>query len=147
MNKWTKRFMERAALISTWSKDPSTQCGAIIVDDRNHVISEGYNGFPRGVADTQARYADRTVKLKMVLHAELNAILSVDDRSRLNGATIYVHPMPPCGQCAAAIVQVGIKRVITIKPTPEQIERWVDDFTAMENMFQEASVDLVYVTV
>ena len=51
-NKWDIRFLEMAKLVASWSKDPSTQVGAIAVRNRT-VIAQGYNGFPRGVDDHQ----------------------------------------------------------------------------------------------
>ena len=57
-NKWDFRFLELAKSISTWSKDPSRQIGAIAVKNRN-VIAQGYNGFPRGIEDDKDRYEDR----------------------------------------------------------------------------------------
>jgi len=53
--------------------------------------------------------------------------------------------MPPCSQCAAAIIQKGIKRVITVEPNKEQIERWGDDFKETQMLFNEASIDLVLI--
>ena len=47
MNKWDKNFLELAKTVSTFSKDPSTQVGAVIVDDDNRVVSIGYNAQKR----------------------------------------------------------------------------------------------------
>ena len=51
--KWDKRFLELAKLVGSWSKDPSTKVGAVIVDCNNRIISVGYNGFPKGVKDNK----------------------------------------------------------------------------------------------
>ena len=51
MNKWDMRFLELAALVATWSKDPSTQVGAVIVDSAKRIVSVGFNGAPRGVQE------------------------------------------------------------------------------------------------
>lgn len=38
MKKWADRYMKLAQVISTWSKDPSTKVGAIVVEiGRAHV--------------------------------------------------------------------------------------------------------------
>ena len=66
--KWDLRFIELAKLVSTWSKDPSTQTGAVIVDPNRRVVSVGYNGFPIGVDDDPERYANRDLKYKMIVH-------------------------------------------------------------------------------
>jgi dCMP deaminase len=87
MDKWDNRFMELAEHISYWSKDPRTKVGSVIVDDRNRVVSMGYNGFPRGVHDTDERYEHRPLKHLLVSHAERNAL----DNSPLTveGCTLY----------------------------------------------------------
>lgn len=140
MNKWDRRFLELAYHISGWSKDPSTKCGAVIVDKNNRIISTGYNGFPKGTDDNLALYGIRAEKYRRVIHAEKNAILFA--RQDLTGCTLYVVPMPPCSQCAGMIIQSGIKRVVTIKPSPEQEGRWQHDIITTREMFKEAGVDL-----
>ena len=71
-NKWDKRFLEMAKVVSTWSKDPSTKVGTVAVRNRT-VIAQGYNGFPRGIKDDD-RYNDREIKYKFIVHSEMNAI-------------------------------------------------------------------------
>ncbi|MCP5006875.1 MAG: dCMP deaminase family protein [Planctomycetes bacterium] len=118
MNKWNKRFIEMAYLVASWSKDPSTQCGAVIIDTSNRIISTGYNGFPQGTSDDPALYGNRDEKLRRVIHAEKNAILFA--KQDLTNCTLYVVPMPPCSQCAGMIIQSGISRVLTVKQTQRQ---------------------------
>jgi len=65
--KWDKRFLELAKLIGSWSKDPSTQVGAVIVDENNRLVSVGYNGFPIGIEDNQ-RLFDREEKYDIIVH-------------------------------------------------------------------------------
>ena len=107
MSKWSDRFMELAEHVATWSKDPSTQVGCVIVDKQNRVVSLGFNGFPRGIKDIPARYQDKETKYLFVAHAERNALdnapLSVE------GCTLY-SPLLPCNECAKSIIQKGIKR-------------------------------------
>jgi dCMP deaminase len=74
--KWDLRFLELTKLVSTWSKDPSTQTGAVIVDSKRHIVSVGYNGFPHRLADTPARLNDRPTKYSMIVHCEMNAVLN-----------------------------------------------------------------------
>ena len=74
--KWELRYLEMAKLVSTWSKDPSTKVGAVIVDSDNTVISVGFNGLPRRIQDTDQRLNNRDIKLKMIIHAEINAIIT-----------------------------------------------------------------------
>lgn len=138
MNKWDHRFLDLALRIATWSKDPSTKVGAVIVRPNRTLASIGFNGFPREVDDTPERLEDRATKLQFTLHAEMNAILSAAEP--LVGYTLYVAPLIPCGNCAAAIVQAGIKRVVAFMPHIP--ERWEDSFAAGKAMFSEAKVEL-----
>ncbi len=108
---WHDKFMQMAELIASWSKDPSTQVGCVIVDDDHNVRAIGYNGFPRGVKDDN-RLHDRPIKHRMIVHAEANAVAAAARTGvPLAGCTAYV-TAPVCGQCAALLIQAGIKRVI-----------------------------------
>ena len=135
MNKWDKRFFDMAKLVASWSRDPSTQVGAVIVDDKNRIVSVGFNGAPRGVSDEQL--ADRDRKLRRTIHAEKNAILFAN-RS-LEGCTIYI-THPPCAQCAAVIIQSGIKEVMWPIASPEFLLRWELDYNEAVGMFIDAGV-------
>ena len=142
--KWDDRFLSLAEHIAQWSKDPSTKVGAVIVRPDKTVASMGYNGFPRRVVDDPAALADRPTKYGMVVHAEMNAVVTA--REPLHGFTCVVWPFPPCSSCAAVLVQAGIRAVVAPEPTPEQIERWGDSFILMERMFRESGVHLLKVT-
>ena len=142
MNKWDKRFMQLANLVASWSKDPSTACGAVITDPSKRVISLGFNGFPQRTSDDPALYENREEKYRRVIHAERNALLFA--RQDLRGCTMYVVPMPPCGPCAGMIIQAGITRVVTLKPNPLLEERWGKEINSSEAMFTEAEVTLDY---
>jgi len=133
-NKWNKRFMDQAKLYAQWSKDPKHKLGAVIVDSMHFQISAGYNGFPRGIKDTKV---SDTSKRRRTIHAELNAILN--SNKSMIGATIYVYPYSPCAQCAAAIIQKGIKRVIF--PTQnKELSAWSESQAEALDMFIEADV-------
>ena len=111
---WEEYFMSLALLSAKRSKDPSTQVGACIVDDDNKVVSIGYNGMPRGIKDEDLSWnkgEDLDSKYLYVCHAEFNAILNTRNGSALNGCTLYV-TLFPCNECAKAIVQTGIKKII-----------------------------------
>ena len=62
LSKWDERFIELARLVAAWSKDPSTKVGAVIVRPDRTVASVGFNGFARGVDDTEERLNDRALK-------------------------------------------------------------------------------------
>lgn len=136
-DKWDTRFLEVAKLIASWSKDPSTQVGAVIVKDR-HIVSTGYNGFPMGVRDLKERYLDRETKLSLCVHAEQNAILRASGESR--GSTIYVYPLGPCTECCKSIIQSGIVRVAY--PNSPVPDRWKYSIETANMMFKEAKVEV-----
>ncbi len=110
---WDDYFMGLAHLSALRSKDPSTQVGACIVDDRNRVVSIGYNGMPYGCNDDDFEWEREgdflKTKYPYVVHAELNAILNAP--RPVQGCTIYVS-LFPCNECAKAIIQAGIKEII-----------------------------------
>ena len=136
-NKWDIRFLEMAKLISTWSKDPSTQVGTIAVRNRT-VIAQGYNGFPRNINDDE-RYNNRKIKYKYIVHSEMNAIFNAAENGvSLRDSTIYTVGLPVCHDCAKGLIQVGIKRVVT--PEIETPERWLESLALTEQMFKEAGI-------
>lgn len=144
-NTWDRRFLELAKHVSTWSKDPSTKVGAVVVKgDSNLVVGLGYNGFPRGVIDLDERYANRETKYAMVVHAEANAILAAG--SSCKGARLYVYPafaLPPiCSECCKLVIQSGITEVVGYEPDPNdpRVQRWKESIGMSEIMCREAGV-------
>lgn len=143
-SKWDNRFLDLATLISEWSKDPSKQIGAVAVGSKRQILAQGYNGFPRGISDSEDRYEDRQRKYELVVHAEMNVIYNASYNGvSLDGATLYVHGLPVCSDCAKAVIQVGIKRVIMRKQVPE--DRWLESWMRSREMFKEAGVDYEFI--
>jgi dCMP deaminase len=142
---WDSRFLEQAKLIASWSKDPSTQVGAVAVKNRR-VLGTGYNGFPRGVADLPGRLSNRDEKLLRTVHAEANIVAhAARNGVSLEGSTVYVWPFLPCSNCCTLLIQAGITRVVAPDfPIPD---RWIDSFTMSQSMFREAKVDLTLLEV
>lgn len=138
MRHWHERMMQMAETVATWSKDPSTQVGAVIARPDRTIASVGFNGFPRNVEDLDARYEDRSTKYKFVVHAEVNAIMHA--REPLDHCTLYVTPFAPCATCAGIIIQSGIKRVGV--PLNHASDRWSDDMKAAATMFTEAGIEV-----
>lgn len=135
--KWHRRFLKLAEHIASWSKDPSSKIGAVIVDKNNRIISTGYNGFPRGVKDDE-RLKDRETKYKIVLHAEENAIIF--SKRDLSDCVLYVSGLPPCSHCASLIIQSGIKDVYYWNdPIPE---RWKESMALTFDNFAQSGVIL-----
>lgn len=140
MTSWTNRFLELADHFASWSKDPSTRVGCVIVDDERRVMATGFNGFPRGVADTEERLNNRPTKHLFVVHAEANAIaMAARSGVPLLGCTAYV-THPPCAQCAALMVQAGIKTVIS---KGELRPDWAASTEASQTILGEGGVDWV----
>jgi len=111
---WDEYFMGVANLSALRSKDPNSQVGACIVSEDNKILSMGYNGFPCGCSDDKFPWAREgdflDTKYAFVAHSELNAILNYRGGS-LENTKIYVN-LFPCNECAKAIIQAGIKKVI-----------------------------------
>lgn len=134
---WDQRFLAMCALVGSWSKDPSTKCGAVIVRGDRTVASLGFNGFPRHMEDRDTRYINREDKYGRVIHAEMNAILVA--KEPLRGMTMYCSHFT-CHRCAVHIIQAGITRVIMPKPSDEFMERWADSVQLAMDYYAECNV-------
>ena len=144
LSHWDKRFLRIAEEVRLWSKDPGTKVGCVLVSDRR-ILSTGYNGFPHLIEDSLERYIDRDYKLSVTVHAEKNAILNAaKNGTKVEGSTLYV-TFPPCSQCASAVIQAGVAKVVC--PWPELApERWRKNFLAANQLFYEAGVKVFYYT-
>ena len=141
MNKNAERYLKLAKEVSTWSKDPSSKIGCVVVGHKGQILSQGYNGFPRGINDSYSRLNHRETKYHYVVHAEKNAIYNAClNGVSLDGASMYVYGLPVCSECAKGIIQVGIKDVYIsyscINKRPDWAESWKDSC----EMFFEAGV-------
>lgn len=144
--KWHRRFLEKAREVAQWSKD-KTKVGAVIVRGKNQFVSHGYNGFPKGVYDLSERYENRELKLKYVVHAEVNAILNA--KQDLEGCRIYVWPtfmIVPCNNCVKTIIQAGINEIIMYVTSEDKLsEQWKDEAVYSRIMLDEANVRYHYI--
>jgi dCMP deaminase len=142
-NKWNKRYLELARTISQWSRDPSTQCGAVVIGKSGQVLSQGYNGFPRGMDDSDSLYQNREIKYERIVHAEMNAIYNASRSGvSLEGATVFIHGLPCCHECAKAMIQVGISEVVMHKSNNI---RWNDSCNKGMDFLEEADVKISYI--
>lgn len=137
--KWDGRFLALAEGIASWSKDPSTKTGAVLVRPDRTICATGYNGFPRGMGDGPERYADREDKLRRVIHCEMNAILTAHEPS-LRGYTLYTWPFISCYRCAVHVVQAGIARCVAPAADPAVEERW--ELWRTREFLRECGVEL-----
>jgi dCMP deaminase len=134
---WDERFLALAHHISTWSKDPSTKVGAVLVGNDKRQVALGYNGFPGGVLDSASRLNDRDIKLRYTIHAERNVLDNAHFPTR--GATLYV-THPPCCNCALSIISKGIHRVVSSPMSSEFASRWGAEAFLSRDLFREAGV-------
>ena len=145
-NNWDVRYLELAEQVSSWSKDPSRQIGAVAVGTKGQVLAQGYNGFPRGIKDSSLRYNDREIKYKFVVHAEQNVIYNATYNGvSLDGATLYVWGLPVCSDCAKGVIQTGIKRVVM--PLQEIPDHWVDSWALTQLLLNEANIKWEFIDV
>ena len=140
---WDEYFMGIAKLSAQRSKDPNTQVGSCIVSSDNRILSCGYNGAPNGFDDDHFPWKREgnplNTKYMYVCHAEFNAILNFrGNRRDFDGAKIYVD-LFPCHECAKAIIQSGIKKVIYLS----DIYSGTDSNIAAKKLFSECGVDYV----
>lgn len=141
---WHGRYIRLAKEVATWSKDPSTKIGAVIIGNKGQIISQGFNGFPRGITDLPERYEDRPTKYKYVVHAEANAIYNaIHNGANTNGATIYVTGLPVCHECAKAIIQTGIAKVVM--DTQPYETTWKESGELSIAMMQEAGIEIKFI--
>jgi dCMP deaminase len=144
-NKWDERYLQIAKDVAAWSKDPRRQIGAVIVGEIGQVVAQGYNGFPRGIDDSDERYQDRDTKRALVVHAEANAIYNaLHNGASTKDCSIYVTGLPVCHECAKAIIQSGIKKVV-MDTHPSFDPRWQDSAKLSLDMFTEAGVKFEFI--
>lgn len=139
MKKWDRRFCDLAKFVSEWSKDPNARVGAVVLSKQGGDVSIGYNGFPMGVEDTAERLEDQKIKLEIIVHAEVNALLAAG--SRAHGSTLYVWGKPICARCAGSIIQAGVKRVVALSPEiGDPDSKWTQSGAIAKQMFEEVGI-------
>jgi dCMP deaminase len=140
--KWHNRYLEMADLVAKWSKDPSSQIGAIIVGEHGQILSTGYNGFPRGIKDTPERLDNREVKYGLIVHAEMNAIYNAAlTKVSIEGGTLYVSGLPPCAACALGVIQSGISHVVCRSRDINKSDKWKESWALTKMLFDEAGIE------
>jgi dCMP deaminase len=154
-NRWDDHFLSLALACAEMSKDPSTIVGAVIVGPDREIRATGFNGLPRGIADTDARLNEREQKLALVVHAECNAICNAARVGvSLKGCTLYLAASdksgavwggPPCTRCSVHVIQAGIAKIVTwpFKAVPS---RWAEDLARAKSLLEEAKIQYVELT-
>lgn len=137
--KWDLRYLKLAQEVSTWSKDPSTKTGAVIVRPDGSVCSVGFNGFPKYMPDDPALYANRDEKYSRIVHCEVNALIHSHDSDH-NDYTLFTWPFASCDRCVVQMLQAGITRFVWPEPDAEKLTRWADAFERTKRYIEEVGV-------
>ncbi len=129
--KWDKRFMEAAELVSTWSScfQENRQVGAVIVKEKR-IVATGYNGASAGIESCKDRgvcmrremgiASGTRHELCYATHAEQNAIVQAARLGiSVDGGTLYCTHQP-CVICAKIIINAGIKRIVYKNGYPDE---------------------------
>ena len=134
---WDDRFLHLAQHVAGWSKDPSTQVGAVLVGRDKRQVALGYNGFPPGILDSNARLNHRESKLRYTIHAERNVLDNAAFPAA--GSTLYT-THPPCCNCALSIVSKGISRVVSSPMSADFASRWAAEVFLSREILREARI-------
>lgn len=140
-----RKFLAVARSIAALSKDRSTQVGALILGPDWEGGPWGYNGFPRGADDDVEARHQRPEKYFWAEHAERNAIYTAARSGFPTKGCSMVVTHPPCMDCARAIVQAGIIRVIYPAGDAAFHERWKDHEGRTRELFKEAGVEVIVI--
>lgn len=140
-SKWNNRYLDMAALVGSWSMDPSSKIGAVAVGEDGQILSTGYNGFPRRLKDYGFRLEDRELKYKYVVHAEMNIVYNASlNGVSLKGSAVYVDGLPVCSECAKGLIQAGVDRIVVRLSDIEKSDKWKESWRLSHAMFLEAGV-------
>jgi len=152
MNNWIPA-MKLAYHQALQSPDPSTQTGSVVLSAKGQVVGRGFNGYPRGVVQKDERLV-RPLKYKVIEHAERNAVYDAgrSGNSLVGGTMVAV--WAACPDCARAIIQAGITRLVTHSfyrkvDTGQSAEsnrrNWDEEIDIAFIMLEEAGVEIEFV--
>lgn len=146
--RWDRHFIQLCLAHAKMSKDPNTRVGAIIVGHDDEIRSAGFNGLPRGIEDTVERLTNRDLKLNLIVHGEMNAVLAAARVGiPLNGCKLYLAATddsgevwggPPCVRCTVQIIQAGIVEIVS--PPMKIKSKWLEDLKLAISLLEEAGV-------
>lgn len=143
-DKWDRRYLEMASMVASWSKDPSTKVGAVIVAPRHRIVSVGFNGFPRALPDRPEALGDRAVKYSRIIHAEINAMILAGTPIPPE-STLYTWPFPSCDRCLVQLVQAGVTRFVAPTIPASLKDRWEGDITRAQAIAAECHVSFEFI--
>lgn len=139
-----KKYLELAEhMADLFSKDPSKKVGAIVLaPDSLQILSMGYNGMPRGVAEDRAERWEKPRKYMYVEHAERNCLYNACRHGTPLEGSIAVVTLYPCSDCARALIQAGIQTLVSYEPDLED-DRWGEHFKVSKEMFEETGIQQI----
>ncbi|HEY8947996.1 MAG TPA: hypothetical protein VIM56_03830 [Rhizomicrobium sp.] len=131
-----------------YSRDPSTRVGAVLAHE-DHIISAGFNDFPEGITQSEERWTNRDLKLRLIVHAEMNAVLAAAKKGRrLSGSTLYLCATDdsglvwggcPCVRCTVELLQAGIREVVSY-PFKGGFSKWEAELREAKLLLAEAGI-------
>ena len=142
---WDEYFINIAEQVKLKSKDNNTQIGVVIIGKDNEIVSTGYNSFPRGINDSILSRQDRPEKYFWFEHAERNAIYNA---ARIGvstlGTTMYMTCGISCADCARAIINSGISKIVLREGRGAANPKWQESAERSQQMFKEAGIEIIY---
>jgi len=142
---WDEYFINIAEQVKLKSKDEKTQIGVVVVGKDNEIVSTGYNSFARGINDDISERQDRPEKYFWFEHAERNAIYNA---ARIGvstlGTTMYMTCGMSCSDCARAIINSGVSKIVLRKGKGAKGDKWDESSIRSMKMFKEAGVIVEY---
>lgn len=142
---WNSYFMAMARLVARKSKDSSVKVGVVIVGPDHEVRSTGYNGFPRGVDETEETRWERPAKYQWVEHAERNAVYNAARMGTSTNECVAYMESPPCVDCGRAMIQAGIKEIVVTTNNPfKDRADWRQSIQFAVDMLEEAGVKVTW---
>ena len=142
---WDEYFINIAEQVKLKSKDRKTQIGVVVVGKDNEIVSTGYNSFPRGINDNLNERQERPEKYFWFEHAERNAIYNA---ARIGvstlGTTMYMTCGMSCSDCARAIINSGVSKIVLRKGKGAKGDKWNESSIRSIQMFEEAGVIVEY---
>jgi len=141
--KAIKYFKLAQTTANLFSKDPSTKVGCILLAPESlQVLSLGYNGMPRNIDETDPSRWERPIKYSYVEHSERNCLYNACRSGVCTNNSIAITTLFPCCDCCRALIQSGVKTIVTLEPDMSN-PRWGSDFGISKIMIEESKTNLI----
>ena len=143
-DKFMRTWLAEAYRIAQDSPDLSTQNGAILIGKDGYTIGKGFNTLPHGVSITQERL-ERPAKYLWTEHAERNALFNAAAFGFATPGSTMVCPWAACVDCARAMIQCGVKTLITHQDAYDRSPpHWIDSIAVAYEMFNESGLEVIF---